>query len=309
MALLGLIIVCEACVTGGSSRDEDFASSRSLKEADQFFNQEEYRTALAQYSAYLYSPFLNKKEMPYARYKVGLCHYMIGQYDDALQTLEILVKESPDAPFVPQARELMQKCQNQINQRNQQLAGEQKDLQQKIVQYEEFVKSNPDNAEYHFQLGGYYWDYGRYQDAVAEYGKASQLNPAYLQQDVLRQRVRITDNGEFVVRNPLLEFNKMDPVQVQAKMERVERSNWLGTTESLRVSGVVENTGLRDVHNLNLEISIYDFNDTVQDTRMANIGTLIAGGKRDFAVMMTRYSGWGVDIRKFTAKVFYDEQR
>lgn len=283
-------------------------SSNLLQEADQYFQREQYHTALVKYSAYVYSPFPDKKDMDHARYQLALCHYFLEQYPEAYETLSSLLKEHPNFSMAEQAREIQAKCKNLIENKEIQQEKSQKALQNKIVQTKKLIESDPKNANYHYHLADLYWSGGLVQKAVEEYGIAAKLDPKLLQGENLRHRVRITDSGEFKVRDPMLEFAEDKVLKVvDSNLQRVKKSNWLGETESLRISGVVENTGLRDVKNVSIEVTIYNFDDVVQDTKVYKIGTIRAGAQRPFSVIMNNFSGDARDIHKYTCQLLYKE--
>ena len=91
------------------------------------------------------------------------------------------------------------------------------------------------------------------------------------------------------------------------KRDRIRNEDWLGQYDSIRLSGFVENTWLYDVTNVRIELAIYDFYDTVQETQIVSIGDLNAGAKRPFSALFNQYRGLAIDITKFTTEVFYDE--
>lgn len=300
-----------SCTTGSSNLRSALItrpSSDLLGEADEYYKRGQYRTALVKYSSYVYSPFPDKKDAGYARYQLALCHYYLEQYPEAHETLTTLLKENPDFELAAQVHELQAKCANQIEQKHEQQQEALKELQQKIIQAEQRVLAEPNNGESHYQLADLYWQGGLVQKAVDEYGKAAKLSPELLKGETLRQRIRITDAGEFKVRDPMLEFTEDKVLKVvNHSLQRVKKSNWLGDAESLRVSGFVENTGLKDVKNVSIEVTLYDFQEVVQDTKMFQIGSIRAGAQRPFSVMMSNFAGDARDIRKYTFQLHYDE--
>ncbi len=302
-----LLFLCFSCVTSQTTTD-DYANNRLLREADEYFENGDYHAALAKYSAYLYSPFDNKNALPYARYKVGVCHYLVGHYGDAIVALKKLVNENPDVAYASEAQEIIHQSQDQLQSQNEHIEKEMERLEEEIASLNEKIEEEPDNGLYHFQLANALWNSGQYHKSVNEYEKAVELDPTLIEEGVLRKRIRIKDDGEFVLRDPIFEFNKVDPVRVKhVRKERYERETWLEEYEALRVSGVVVNEGLHDVKNVSVEITIYDFYDTAQDSRVKHIGRLNAGDERSFSVLMDRYTGLWVDIRKIETKVMYDE--
>ena len=273
-----MIVLANACTT---SRENSLRLSRNdndeLTEADTYFQQGQYKRAMMKYTSYVYSPFPNKTNLAYARYKLGLSHFMLEQYPEAFSTLENLLEETPDFPQAKQAQELMQKAQAKMSVRKQELEQKQQELMQKIVQMEQFVQQDPNNAEYHFQLGNYYWDVGLYTKSLEQYQLAANLNPAYLDQTSIRNRVRITSEGHYTFRDPIYEIDQPKEIRIiKGRMQRIERDNWLGEQDFIRYSGEVENQGLRDVRNVRIQVTLYDFFERIQGTQVIKIGLLPA---------------------------------
>jgi tetratricopeptide (TPR) repeat protein len=298
-----------ACTTTGHSPKSiriDRHMERSVSDADRYFEQGQYRTAMLKYSGIVYAKDSDQGDVPYSRYKLGLCHYFLGQYSEALKTLTTFTDQYPDHPRTNEAKEIIEICEKKLDEKNLQIAERRSDLLKEIQRYEEWIVREPTRAEFHYHLADLYWAAGRFRESVSYYEQAAVLQPEYLQQSTLRNRVRIDPSGHFTLREPLLDLLEGDgPVRVKnAKLDRVKRSDWLGEYELLRVSGMVENRGMQDVRNVQIEVTIYDFFDAIQDTRMVNVGALRAGGTRNFSVLMDQFSGAAVDIRKFTTKVF-----
>ncbi|MBZ0256277.1 FxLYD domain-containing protein, partial [bacterium] len=82
---------------------------------------------------------------------------------------------------------------------------------------------------------------------------------------------------------------------------------WLGEYQAVRISGFVNNEGLRDATGVQVEVSILDFYDTIQGTKTIHLGLVPAGGKRAFSAMFDEFSGESIDIKKYTTQVFYNE--
>ncbi len=310
LVLAGLLVT--GCMTTGGSIQADYTRISQIEEADRLFEKGQYKTALLKYSGYVLSPYhpdKDKKNLPYARYQMALCQFLLGQYADSRVSLTTLMKENPGS-YSREADELLAKINEKIKVHDQALAQKQDELQQEIMKVEQFAVRNPNSADYHFQLGDLYWKAGRREDAIQEYEKAAKLDPAYLEKNTIRERVRITAQGEFKVRDSVPGITPPGPVRVTgARIERVVRDNWLGKTETLRLSGQVENQGLYDVANVQVEATIYDFFDTIQGTKTIAIGTLRAGQKRPFSVIFDEFSELAIDINKFTTQVYYDEPR
>ncbi len=309
-----LVLLIPACKTTAPSKSKqkntilfERHSNSVVKDADRYFEQGQYKTALLKYAGIVYAKDSDKEEVPHSRYMLGLCHYFLEQYSEAYKTLDVLVKMHPDFSYIDKAKEIMEKSKAQIDQRNQLLAQKRMELKSDIQHLEKRVSENPKNGDLYYNLGNLYWSAGRFRESVAMYEKAARINPRYLENSHIQNRVRITPDGNFAVRDPLLALKEEDPVRVNADMERVQKANWLGEEEKLRVSGTVENRGLWDVQNVRIEVTIYDFHDVVQGTKLVPVGNLKAGKERNFSVLFDEYSGMAIDIRKFTTQVFYEE--
>ncbi|MGC9326965.1 MAG: FxLYD domain-containing protein [Candidatus Hinthialibacter sp.] len=308
-AILLLLWMTGCTATTGGSIQANYTKVSQIKEADQFFDKGQYQTALLKYSSYVYAPFSNKKYEEYAIYKMGLCQFLLEQYDDAHKTVAMLQNKYPDFEYKQQVNDLKMRIDDKINLNHQILAQKWSDLQKEITKTEQLLAQNPQNPEYVFHLGDLYWDAGRFDDAIKQYETAAHLDKSFLEKKTLRSRVRITTDGQFRVRDPIYEnIQKPAPVKVvDVRRERVEREDWLSTYESLRLSGYVKNDGLYDVTNVKVEVAIYDFFDTIQETKIVPVGDLRAGGQRPFSVLFNQYRGLGIDITKYTTEVFYDE--
>jgi len=143
---------------------------------------------------------------------------------------------------------------------------------------------------------------------IQEYKKAVESDPTLLKGDTLRNRVRITRDGEYTLRDPMLDLAQAGDVIVEdARIDRVTRSNWLGESETLRVTGYVVNNGVRDVGNVQIEVTIKDIWDAIQGTRVLHIGELHAGSKKPFMIRMDEFTGASQDIKNIYTVVYYDK--
>ncbi len=309
--LLGIVLLfpllflgCET--TSGNLNDKSFDSQ--LDQADRYFQRGNYQRAQLLYSGYVFSSFSNQKRIDYALYQLGLCHYLMGEYRDAFLAMNKVVNDHPSFSSLDKAKQVIAKCQVRLKEEKDAISERQQTIQQQLAQYQKFADENPDNPEYHFNLGDLYWQSGEFNQAIRSYQRAAELDPDYLRTNSVRQRVRVTQDGRYVLRDPMLDIQRQDQVmRVDARLDRVYRDNWLGEYQAVRISGFVENEGLRDVTNAQVEISIYDFYDTVQGSKVVHLGFVPAGGKRAFSAMFDEFSGESIDIKKYTTQVFYSE--
>ncbi len=91
-----------------------------------------------------------------------------------------------------------------------------KEIDKKIIAYNETVKSNPDDADAHFNLGILYEQKMKFNDAITEYQKTIQLKPDFIKARINLSLVYTERNmyGESV--NELKQVLKIDPENVEA---------------------------------------------------------------------------------------------
>jgi tetratricopeptide (TPR) repeat protein len=297
-----------SCTTTPANSSLVTTSKDFMIEADEYFKRGQYKTALVKYSSYVYSPFSDKKNIDYARYRLGLCHYLLGQYGESKETLRSLLEESANFSMADEARELVKKSEIQIQTAQDDLDQSRRAIELKIAQLEQKVQSQPNSGQTHYQLADLYWDAGLFTQSIQEYKKAVESDPALLKGDTLRNRVRITRDGEYKLRDPMLDLTQTGDVIVEdARIDRVTRSNWLGESETLRVTGYVVNNGVRDVGNVQIEVTIKDIWDAIQGTRVLHIGELHAGSKKPFMIRMDEFTGASQDIKNIHTVVYYDK--
>ncbi|MBD3267473.1 tetratricopeptide repeat protein [bacterium] len=309
-AFILLAGVLSACQTMPREHGSQLLSQPShvLEEADQYFDRGQYKTALVKYSSYIYAPFPNQTKLDHARYRMALCHYKLEQYAEAHESFYVLLKERPDFAQADEAKIFLEESKEKVKKRQEKLKERREELDFQIVQLKELLKKDPENAEYHYKLANSFWEVGLIKEAVEQYELAATLNQNYLQKETLRRRIRIKDSGEFAVRDPNLDFAKDDTVVVEHVNKKIVRKgDWLGERDYVRISGFVRNKGLRNVRNVSVEVTIYDFNNNVQDIEIYRIGRLRAGDRREFAVTMDEFTGWAEDVRDYGITVYYDE--
>lgn len=296
-----------ACVSNPATDLRERAFENQLEKADYHFSRGNYQNAQLLYSSYVYSSFSTRERIDYAIYQLGLSHYLLGEYKDAYLNFAQVAKEHPGFSQMDKVNQLIAQCKEKLSAEKEEFAEWQNDVHQNIVRYEEFLSQDPENAEYHFKLGDYYWEAGRFNDAIQQYRRSAELNPDYLNSDSVRKRVRITQDGDYVMRTPELDTRNQGSLRVQADLERVYRDNFLGEYQAVRISGYIENTGVRDVGGVSLEVTIYDFYDTVEGTRTIQLGFVPAGGRRPFSVLFDQFRGEAIDIKKYTTNIYYNQ--
>ena len=309
LALSLLLIFMIGCTTASGPSDfyqrnvNDF-----VREGDQFFKEGNYQRALSLYSSYIFTAAAQTEEFYQVRYRMGLCHFFLEEYGDAEVIMQEILQAKPDFTFADKAREIMNKSQEKLAQASQQREQEQKNYERDIAKLEALIEENPEEAGYHAQLGDLYWQTARYSEAVEQYEKAAQIDPRYLQTDRYRERVRIDQSGDYQVRNPLLrDQSQSDRVVIQNhNLQVFERENWLGTQEFVRITGEVINTGVRDVSNVQIEGTIFDFFERIQGTKVIDLGALPAGIRRPFSMTFTDYNPIGVDLQ-YDLRVYYQD--
>jgi len=282
-----------------------------LQEANEYFASEQYKRAMLKYSAYIYSP--NPAEKPHieeARYRLALTHYLLEQHHEAYSIAEELLNKHPDSQWEEQAKELIEQSKSRVLSSRREQEIREQEIQQQIIQMENKLTSNQTDSDLYMDLADQYWTLGNHQQAVQYYEKAANMNPEHLQDSELKNRVRIAPDGAFTLRGPMMDVYTDDPVKIrQASLDKVFLAdNWLGEVEGMRYSGVVDNTGLYDIANTQIQASIYDSHNTLLDTRTEYLGTIRAGERKPFQITFNLFHELHVNVSKVEAEVQYQTQ-
>ena len=95
-------------------------------------------------------------------------------------------------------------------------ASELKEIDEKIIAYNETIKSNPEDADAHFNLGVLYEKKMKFKDAISEYQQAIKIKPGFVDAHINLSLVYTERDmfGESI--NELKQVLKMDPQNVDA---------------------------------------------------------------------------------------------
>jgi tetratricopeptide (TPR) repeat protein len=296
-----------SCQSTQPSKRVTNSSASVLDEANRLYAQQSYEPALVKYSSYVYSPFPNKTETADARYHMGLCQYFLGRYHESAVTMTKLLEEHPQFTMTDEAVEILNQSRIRIEEKKAETNQQQTEQQNSITELQGQINESPKNAQLYYQLANQYWNTGDYQTAALHYEQAILLNPDYERDSLVRNRVYYTDENVLVPRDPLKELQQQDDVIRLSNVRHDIRSreNWLGQRQSIRVSGEAENVSLRTVHSVNVELTLVDFFERIQESQTLQLGSIRPGETRTFSTLLNQYSGSPNDNLKVRAKVFY----
>lgn len=319
--LTGLVIAgvlgtgLTGCVTPQSSRLYTDSVNDVLGDADRYFQQGNYHQAAVMYSSFVYTAVVEDERLDHAQYRLALSHYYQNQFSDTSSILRNLIERRPDLEQMDQVRDLLQRSEDQLDSIKLARQEQESSLQQQIARLEALIEAPnstltaADRANQYMNLGDLYWQAGLYKKSILQYQIAASIDASVLADDTLRQRVRIDDSGEFTLRDPIRIPDEPGEIYVRnADLEFVERENWLGETEFLRLTGEVYNAGLYDVRDVVVEGTIYDFYGTIQGTETVSMGRVRAGSARPFQMIFEDYTDTGFDIRDYRTTVYYESR-
>lgn len=304
--IAGLMLSCQS--TQPTTMKSN-SSQNSLNDANLLYQQGQYESALVKYSSYVYSPFPNKTEMASARYYMGLCQYLLKRYGEAAETMTVLLKSHPDFAMTGEAIEILNNSNAQLAAKQTEVLQQQTNQLNTLAELQKQVSQSPNNAQLHFQLGNQYWEAGEYKTAALHYEQAVLLHPEYEKDNVIRNRVYYNNNNVLVPRDPLQALQQLDDV---IRLHNVRhdvrtRVDFLGRTQSIRVSGEAENVTIRTVNQVSVELTLVDFFERIQDSQTVQLGNIRPGEKKPFSVLMDQFSGSANDNLKIRSQVFFQE--
>ena len=157
----------------------------------------------------------------------------------------------------------------------------------------ELIDTHPDKARLHYELGNAYWRLGEYDLAGQEYLIATELNAALRENELIRSRLYIDDEGkpaaldpdtrEYFARqiNPLVVFETHE-----YRMSR-RRAYTPGSTSFLLVTGKVRNQSDRVLNNVRVTTNFRNLRGDVLDSQTYSVGTMGPGEVRAFVARST----------------------
>lgn len=308
--LLPALVLTFGCQTARRAGDSDDL----LREARVHLEEGSYPYALIKVQGYLQRPWGEKHEEDLALSLAALCNLRLGRAEQSLEYIEELRKRFPESRYNnEQLGRIESTARQTLAAEREKRAQRLEELRDGIARLESSLQENPGNARGHVELGHLYWRAGRYEDALNEYQAGADADESVLQEQELRKRIRIGNNGKLALKDHPVIGQQSGPLQVQRL--RVQRD----TQRSIRgeipdrhriiITGEIHNEDIRDHRDVRMEVAVYDFFERILDVKQLYIGGIPAGGRRPFLAELDRFTGEEFGINRYEIDIYTGDRR
>jgi len=250
----------------------------------------------------------DEEDTEWIRYRIAECYFHMGAYSDATESLREYLSLYPKGTYAAEAGSLKAKIGEIWEIRQEERARDFRDLVVEIKRAEKAVQESPHDASLHYRLAGLYWQAGMYDRAAGEYGRAVAVNPSLETDPTVVDRVRLTEDGRFLARLPLVSsdlFGNEGPVQIHNARSRVlSHLDYWGDNRFFVVSGDIENRSIRTQGPVDVLVTVYDFTGNILNSKVTHAGKIPGGETRSFSVRMTVF-GSALNIHRYECKLIY----
>lgn len=224
-----------------------------------------------------------------ARYFLGLAYFLMDGHENAIPSLTNYLRLAPTGTYAAHSRDLIKRIDTQHKRdypgKNQ--------LDTQIAELRQQIDENPNANNLRITLADLLWKRAAYGEAGDVYRQIVQADPSFARTRTFADRIEIQADGQYVYltpqeierrsieREPLVIVNTHSFQSGRQRFTQVPRY-YVVTGEAANRSG----TTLNDVE---VDITIYNFSNTVYDARTVRIGRLAPGSSRGFSVRFSNF--------------------
>jgi tetratricopeptide (TPR) repeat protein len=244
-----------------------------------------------------------------AYYLQGVAYHHIGSLGDAAQAYGRALEVAPEGPLAAEARAAVDAIKTEVD------AGflAEEDFPALIAKVEARVAAEPGEISHRLLLADLYWKQGNYAAAGNLYSKMLAEQPGLAQDRIVAQRMQKQQDGSWKVMTPTEVIHQ----QAQANPVTIYGTSSFRSTElrgDLRyyevefyhVSGHVVNQSQSAVRQVAVDVTLYGFGNTVFETQSVQLGTLLPGQHRTFAVRFSKFDNID-NVQRYDCQLRYEQ--
>ena len=241
----------------------------------------------------------------------GRCLYRMDDYVDAQRILEKYLEEYPDGMYAKDVKVYLKNMSVIRTSQRKATCSVEDDTKGDIAYLEDMITSSPYNATYHYELANAYWKIKEYDKAADEYLAATQIDAALRENELIKQRLTVDDQGNIVPLTPELQRAKereLNPLVIFDTHDynmRQTRDFYSARETYILVAGKVRNQSSRLIRNIVVEVSFYNVHRELLDVRNYRIGSMGPGDVRGF-VVKSSFSDDIYNVYSYEAETFYE---
>ena len=279
-----------------------------VRSANQEFEDQNYDVAIAKYDYLTHSHPSNDKRQFFIMQQ-GLAFYLIQSYHDAEKVFHNYLRRHPEGLYKSQAETYLTKIEALRSQKRRNYVLQRKQIKGDIKLLREMLKRDPYNAQVHYDLANKLWELGKYNEAASHYLKAGDINAALQENELLKNRLMIDEQGEVVPvtperqrelereQNPLIVFD------IHSYKQRI-KPDYLGASKAFQtVAGKVRNQSKRVHRGVYVSVNFYNMHHELLDTQSYYVGAMAPNEVRAFLVKGQNYDNiYNIDHFECTAR-------
>jgi len=292
-------------ISGGCASYNALILQSREKSARDDFQKQNYDSAVNKYHFLsLHHPDPEKRQ--FFQMQKGLSLYILRSYHDSQKAFESYLRQYPEGKYVDEARSYLTKIESIRSERERNYTLKMEQIRGDVELLHKMIDQDPYNARVHYDLANKLWELGKYNEAAQHYLRAGEIDAALKENELLRNRLMIDDEGKVVPitprrqramdreRNPLVIFD------INTYKQRI-KPDYLGASKAFQtVTGKVRNQSKNVLRSVLVSVNFYNVHYELLDTQNYYIGTMGPNEVRAFLVKGQNYDNlYNIDDVEF----------
>lgn len=284
----GVLQCASTSTTSQSPRLGEYSARQEINSARRLIDREDYQAAVARLHITIEGRPTTEAAID-ARYFLGLAYFLMDGHENAIPSLNDYLRLDPSGPYATHARDLITRIDTQHkrdypgkNQLDAQIA----ELRQQIGE-----DANANNLR--ITLADLLWKRAAYAEAGDVYRQIVQTDPSFARTRTFADRIEVQADGQYIYLTPQeIERRSIEReplVIVNTRSFQSGRQLFTQVPRFYVVTGVAANRSDTTLNDVEVDIAIYNFSNTVYDARTVRIGRLAPGSSRAFSIRFSNF--------------------
>lgn len=295
--MLAMLAGCAHYERAATNVDRGFNSAildHEYKHALKAYDHEDYAIAATSFEN-LVDRLPESPEREEVLYKQGVAYFKLRNYHDADETFKNYLTRYPSGRFLADVTQEEARVAVERTKPNP-VATELLDAAKKdLSTLTKLEAQHPTDPEVKYLLGNIQYELGHYEQAGQKYLEAQSLQAAYMEKDLIRERMFINNQGQPVVLTPA-DLDKLDrerhPLVIFDAYPFRSRNNTdaFGAQQVYKVvTGKIRNQGSKVLHNVSIDVRFVNAVSDILDVQVVQIGRLYPNEVKAFLARAENY--------------------
>lgn len=267
--------------------DEHFAR-HEVDDARRMIDQADYQTAVSHLQKTIEGHPSASAALD-ARYYLGMAYFLMDAHENAFTSLNDYLRLAPSGAYAGDARELVARMSTEHDRK----FPPRDTLDSRIAEARAQLANNPSALDVRIRLADLLWKRGAHDEAGEEYQRIVETDPSFARSRTFLNRIEIQSDGSYVYLTPQeirrRSIEREPLVIVNTNSFQSGRQPRTQVPRFYVVTGVAANRSDKTLNGVEVDITIYNFSNTVYDARTVRMGRLGPGGSRAFSVRFSNF--------------------